>query len=225
MADPSANLRAALEKRRHAKKACNSRNFVTTNENNDIGRLHGKNQFVTRVTDGGSEGVRLQGYKPAAADRVTGNSKDNQPLSAAGYTVTRLHAFGAPRADLTGESTENPVDGPVTLDEVLQAIEVSIEWFEQERGCSRPVAEASALALVRGCLLNDPRLVPAQWNTTRCLICNDPGTPSRILAPFCTPIPDRHLWMHLEPCHAEHRRRQAAKADALLARTQRRARE
>src|SRR3954451_22489464 len=52
MANPSANLRAALEKRRHPKKACNSRNFVTANENNDL-VLQLRFSLTTVVSGGG----------------------------------------------------------------------------------------------------------------------------------------------------------------------------
>jgi hypothetical protein len=42
------------------------------------------------------------------------------------------------------------------------------------------------------------------------------GTPLRVLVPVLTAWPDNRLWLHLEPCHAEHRRRRSEEVDALL---------
>src|SRR4051812_10978998 len=84
------------------------------------------------TTATGADHGRLQGYKPASADRVTEINKENQLLSAAGYAVTQLHAFDDARANLFVESAELPADDPVSPNEVLLAIEVSIERFEQE---------------------------------------------------------------------------------------------
>jgi hypothetical protein len=85
-------------------------------------------------------------------------------------------------------------------------------------GRSRPEAEREAVLIVRSELRNDPRLTPEQPDPYRCLICGQRETPSRILVPVLTPVPDRHVWMHLDGCHAEHCRRQAEKAEACLQR-------
>src|SRR3954454_14856981 len=112
----------------------------------------------------------------------------------------------------------NGTPSPIPLEEIAAAIRWHATRIAEDRGLPPVEAQAHARDMVRSHLLIDQRIVPQQWATSRCLVCGEPGDSWRELAPFCTPVPDRHLWMHLEPCHAEHRRRQAAKVEALLAR-------
>ena len=83
-------------------------------------------------------------------------------------------------------------------------------------GRSRLDAEREAILVVRGELRNDPRLTPEQPDPYRCLICGQGDIPGRALVPVLTPVPDHPVWLHLEPCHAEHCRRQTDKVDACL---------
>ena len=93
-------------------------------------------------------------------------------------------------------------DTSISCEEVRAAFEVAADRFAFLRGVSRAQAEASALAMVRGALLNDARLVREQPNPTRCLVCRGPNVSRNPLVPVLTPIKDRHLWLHLEDCHA-----------------------
>ena len=83
-------------------------------------------------------------------------------------------------------------------------------------GRSPSDAERDAVPILRAELRNDPRLTPEQADPYRCLICGQGEAPGRVLVPVLTPVPDRHLWLHLNSCHAEHMRRQAEKAEACL---------
>lgn len=226
MSDPAANLRAFLAARVSSKKPCNPCNFVTGNENKDLGRLHACNRDVTHVTG-------LHGYTDAENGRparVTEKTQQNESLSPRGYTVTRLHETERQGGKSTNEPesqsdtfvdacavTNLGADAVAWLCDVIRyTFRTAAERFERERGVSRPVAEASARALVRGELLNNDWLVPEQSDPWRCLICGGGKTEQNPLVPICSPIKDQNLWLHLEQCHAAHLQRQGEKADALL---------
>src|SRR4051812_29985844 len=119
--------------------------------------------------------------------------------------------------DPTGANGTIGTAPPISAEEVEAAAEWAVLRLRSDRGLSCSEAEDRAVELVRGELLNDARLVPEQPNPTRCLVCGGPNAIGNPLVPVLTPIKDRHLWLHLEDCHAEHLKRQAKKADALLA--------
>jgi hypothetical protein len=217
MADPSINLRAFLSRsrRQSGKKGGNQGNPVTDSEIKSLDQPCGYSEGVTGVTGGLGKPASSRlplGYLDDGHGGVTEKDQSFEYINPSGYPVTEL-----PGKNDAGD-TDRSKEPAISADEVRLAFEVAVDQFMFTRGVRRSVAEISAYASVRGFLLNDPRLIPLQWDTRRCWVCNEPGAPSRILAPFCTPVPDRLLWMHLEPCHAEHRRRQAAKVEALLAR-------
>ena len=56
----------------------------------------------------------------------------------------------------------NGTAAPIAADEIDAAVEWAVHRFRSDHGSTHPEAEARALALVRGTLLNDPRLVPDQ---------------------------------------------------------------
>jgi len=86
----------------------------------------------------------------------------------------------------------------------------------EEHGRDLETAQHHGLSLLKAQLLNDLRLAPLQDDPHRCFVCGGVGTPLRVLVPVLTAWPDNRLWLHLEPCHAEHRRRRSEEADALL---------
>src|SRR4051794_36200933 len=118
--------------------------------------------------------------------------------------------------DPIGTNGTNGTAPPISAEEVEAAVEWAVHRFRSDRGLTCSEAKARAVELVRGELLNDARLVPEQPNPTRCLVCGGPNVSWNPLVPVLTPIKDRHLWLHLEDCHAEHLKHQAQKADALL---------
>lgn len=83
-------------------------------------------------------------------------------------------------------------------------------------GIRRDEASHRATPFARAALLNDARLAPAQWDKGHCLICEGPDTPDSALVPVLSAAPGEHHWLHDGACHAEHRRRQEEKADAIL---------
>lgn len=104
----------------------------------------------------------------------------------------------------------------VSADEVRARFEWIRQRLVEEHGRGRERANSDALAILKSELLNDPRLAPVQADTTRCFICDEGGTPTRVLAPVLTARPDTPVWLHLEPCHQEHRSRCSRKVDEIL---------
>jgi hypothetical protein len=105
---------------------------------------------------------------------------------------------------------------PISAEEVRATVEWAVHRFIADDALPLPEAQARAVALVRGELLNDPRLTPKQPNATQCLVCAEAGRHDNPLVPVLTPA-EEHLWLHLEHCHAQHLKCQAEKADKLLA--------
>jgi hypothetical protein len=77
-------------------------------------------------------------------------------------------------------------------------------------------ARRDARAILKVELLNDVRLAPVQHDSHRCLVCGGVDQPGQVLVPVLTARPDTALWLHLEPCHEEHRRRRSTMVDELL---------
>jgi len=77
-------------------------------------------------------------------------------------------------------------------------------------------ADSDARAILTVEVLNDVRLAPVQEDTHRCFVCDGISRTGHVLVPILTARPDAPLWLHLEPCHGEHRRRQSTMADELL---------
>jgi hypothetical protein len=86
----------------------------------------------------------------------------------------------------------------------------------EEHGRDPLRAHEDARAILKVELLNDVRLAPVQADTHRCFVCDGVDRPGQALVPVLTAKPDTPLWLHLEPCHHEHRRRRSAMADELL---------
>ncbi len=86
----------------------------------------------------------------------------------------------------------------------------------EDRGRDPVRASRDGLAILKVELLNDVRLAPVQEDTYRCFVCGGIDRPGRALVPVLTARPDAPLWLHLEPCHEEHRRRRSAMANELL---------
>jgi hypothetical protein len=99
-------------------------------------------------------------------------------------------------------------------------IRTRFDWIRQrlveEHGRDPERAEIDARAILRSELLNDGRLAPMQPDTTRCFVCGGFDRPGHVLVPVLTAKPDTPLWLHLEPCHEEHRRQQSQHMDELL---------
>lgn len=120
-------------------------------------------------------------------------------------------------ATVAREEPKSSIAAPIPVGDVLLAHERAIARL---LATGTPISEVSgqALAIVRAELRNDARLSEKQADPFRCFVCHDPAKPDRPLAAFLSPIKGEHHWLHLD-CHAEHCRRQAAKADACLAET------
>jgi hypothetical protein len=94
------------------------------------------------------------------------------------------------------------------------------EWIQhrliEDHGRDPKRAESNSRVILRSELLNDLRLAPVQTDTTRCFVCGGFDRPGHVLVPVLTARPDAPLWLHLEPCHEEHRRQQSRHIDELL---------
>ncbi len=99
-------------------------------------------------------------------------------------------------------------------------IRARFEWIMrrliEDRGRDPVRADSDAREILKVEVLNDLRLAPVQEDTHRCFVCDGASMPGRALVPVLTARPDTPLWLHLEPCHEEHRRRRSAMADQLL---------
>jgi hypothetical protein len=86
----------------------------------------------------------------------------------------------------------------------------------EEHGRDAERAGRDAWAILKAELLNDMRLVPVQADTHCCFVCDGIDTPAQVLVPVLTARPDAPLWLHLDPCHSEHRRQRSREIDRLL---------
>ena len=86
----------------------------------------------------------------------------------------------------------------------------------EDRGRDPVRADSDAREILKVEVLNDLRLAPVQDDTHRCFVCDGISRTGHVLVPILTARPDAPLWLHLEPCHGEYRRRRSALADELL---------
>ena len=98
----------------------------------------------------------------------------------------------------------------ITGDEIRSRFAWTSQRLQEEHSRSPERARDDALRVLRADLVNDARLAPSQPDSRLCLICGRPATPTRVLIPVLTARDDDPVWLHGEPCHAEHlsRRRQ-----------------
>jgi hypothetical protein len=104
----------------------------------------------------------------------------------------------------------------VSADEILTRFEWTRQRLVEEHGRDVERARGDARAILKVELLNDVRLAPVQADTHRCYVCGGTDQPGQVMVPVLTARPDTPLWLHLEPCHAEHRRRRSTMAEELL---------
>ena len=76
-----------------------------------------------------------------------------------------------------------------------------------------------AARTLRAELRDNPHLVPLQDDARRCLMYGTPSDGAKLLVPFLIPRAVEDLWLHLQPCHAEYSRSQAARVMMVIAAT------
>jgi hypothetical protein len=98
----------------------------------------------------------------------------------------------------------------ITGDEIRSRYAWTSQRLQEEHGRTPERARDDALRVLRADLLNDPRLAPSQSDARLCLICGRPASSTQVLIPVLTAREDDLVWLHGQPCHAEHlsRRRQ-----------------
>jgi hypothetical protein len=100
-----------------------------------------------------------------------------------------------------------------------EEIRASFDWIahrlEADHARPRDVAQSDALAILRGMISNDPRLIVPQPNAWRCVICGEGGSPGLPLVPVLTPNEGEYRWLH-HGCHDTYCCRQAERVDELL---------
>jgi hypothetical protein len=102
----------------------------------------------------------------------------------------------------------------------FEEIRSRLGWITQrlmdEDGQDFETAKRDGLSILKAQLLNDPRLAQVQMDTRRCFVCGGDGRSDRVLVPVLTGRPDNLVWLHLEPCHGEYRKRRSGQVDELL---------
>jgi hypothetical protein len=122
---------------------------------------------------------------------------------------------GVPEAGF-GTNGTNGTAPRIPHDEIRSRFDWIRQRLVEDHGRDPERAESDARAILRSELLNDLRLAPMQPETTRCFVCGGFDRLGHVLVPVLTARADTPLWLHLEPCHEEHRRQQSQHINELL---------
>ena len=132
-------------------------------------------------------------------------------------------ANGTDTEGLPDQAPSDPIgaNGAIGTAPAISAEELraSFTWIahrlEADQGRTSYVAQGDALAILKGIVSNDPRMLLPQPIAWRCINCDESGSPGAPLVPVLAPIAGEFCWLHLG-CHDAHCRRQAERVDDLL---------